>query len=83
MVFPEAMVEPPLAQIHEQNRQRADPVPLKVIDRLADKLEPPTVTEAHGRQLVSERVSESMSAISPSIALNPALPNLLTDSLTH
>jgi putative nucleotidyltransferase with HDIG domain len=40
-------VEPPLATILEQNKRRPNPVPEKVILRLLDKLEPPTVTECH------------------------------------
>lgn len=45
-------VEPPLSQIHEQNSRRSDPVPKKVIDRLADRLETPAVIEAHATRLV-------------------------------
>lgn len=41
-------LEPPLATILAQNKQRADFVPERVILRLAEKLEPPHVTEAHG-----------------------------------
>lgn len=40
-------VEPPLSTIFEQNARRSPPVPTKAIQRLIDKLEPPTWTEAH------------------------------------
>lgn len=40
-------VEPPLKQILRQNKQRGDRVPEKVIRKLAAKIEPPTMTEAH------------------------------------
>ena len=40
-------VEPPLPVILAQNKQRTKPVPEKVILRLVEKLEPPTVTECH------------------------------------
>lgn len=45
-------VEPPLAVIFQQNERRARPVPRTVIQRLADRLEPPTWAEAHGLNLV-------------------------------
>ena len=45
-------VEPPLATILAQNKQRPDPVPESVILRLIEKLEPPTVTEAHALTVV-------------------------------
>jgi tRNA uridine 5-carbamoylmethylation protein Kti12 len=35
-----------------QNAARPAPVPRTVIDRLADRLEPPTALEAHAVQLV-------------------------------
>jgi predicted kinase len=41
-------LEPPLELIHRWNESRNAPVPRRVIDRLADKLEPPTLAEAHG-----------------------------------
>ena len=41
-------LEPPLAMIFAQNRARENPVPEEVVLRLVEKLEPPTVTEAHG-----------------------------------
>lgn len=44
-------VEPPVATILAQNQRRAHPVPEKVIWRLVEKLEPPTVTECHGLTL--------------------------------
>lgn len=40
-------LEPPLAVILAQNRARQQPVPEAVIRRLAEKLDPPQVTEAH------------------------------------
>lgn len=40
-------LEPPLAVVLAQNRERAQPVPETAIRRLAEKLEPPTLTEAH------------------------------------
>ena len=40
-------VEPPLPVIISQNARRVRPVPEKVIRELADKCEPPTLTEAH------------------------------------
>ncbi len=45
-------VEPPLAQIFQQNERRAKPVPAKVIHHLVAKLEPPTWAEAHTLTLV-------------------------------
>ncbi len=41
-------VEPALSVILDQNRRRTKPVPEGVIVALANKLEPPTWTEAHG-----------------------------------
>jgi putative nucleotidyltransferase with HDIG domain len=40
-------VEPPLRTIVAQNQRRKKPVPEDVIERLIEKLEPPTITEAH------------------------------------
>jgi len=40
-------VEPPVKTILAQNKRRTNPVPEKVILRLLEKLEPPTVTEGH------------------------------------
>ncbi len=40
-------VEPPVATILAQNKRRTEPVPEKLIARLLEKLEPPTITEAH------------------------------------
>lgn len=49
-------VEPALATILAQNKQRENPVPESVVLRLIEKLEPPTVTECHALILVcSER----------------------------
>ena len=45
-------VEPPLPVILSQNARRVRPVPEKVIRELADKCEPPTLTEAHGLMIV-------------------------------
>jgi putative nucleotidyltransferase with HDIG domain len=45
-------IEPPLSTIWQQNSQRKQPVPRRVIERLIHKLEPPTLTEAHGLELV-------------------------------
>ncbi|HET6410060.1 MAG TPA: ATP-binding protein, partial [Chthoniobacteraceae bacterium] len=45
-------IEPPLAEISEQNRQRIEPVPTTVINRLTEKLEPPSIKEAHGLQIL-------------------------------
>lgn len=42
-----AYVEPPLSVILQQNKQRKRNVPEQVIRDLADKIEPPTWTEAH------------------------------------
>lgn len=40
-------VEPPLHTILTQNQRRPEPVPEKVIARLVEKLEPPSITEGH------------------------------------
>jgi predicted kinase len=40
-------LEPPLPVLLGRNEQRARPVPQKVIERLVEKLEPPTWAEAH------------------------------------
>jgi len=40
-------LEPPIATLLAQNKGRAHPVPEKVILRLVENLEPPTVTECH------------------------------------
>jgi putative nucleotidyltransferase with HDIG domain len=45
-------VEPPIATILHQNRRRENPVPENVILRLVNKLEPPTVIEAHSLSLI-------------------------------
>jgi predicted kinase len=42
-----AYIEPPLPAVFRQNARRHHPVPQKVIDRLVEKLEPPTWAEAH------------------------------------
>jgi len=40
-------LEPPMRTVLEQNKRRTNPVPESVIHRLVEKLEPPTITEAH------------------------------------
>ena len=40
-------LEPPLATLLAQNKRRSNPVPEKVILRLVEKLEPPTLAECH------------------------------------
>jgi len=45
-------VEPPLPLILQQNERRAKPVPKPVIQKLVDRLEPPTWTEAHSLHLM-------------------------------
>jgi predicted kinase len=45
-------VEPTLPVIFERNEHRSKPVPKKVIQRLVEKLEPPTWAEAHSLSLV-------------------------------
>jgi tRNA uridine 5-carbamoylmethylation protein Kti12 len=40
-------LEPPLLTILMQNQRRTNPVPEKVIERLLERLEPPTITECH------------------------------------
>jgi putative nucleotidyltransferase with HDIG domain len=45
-------VEPPLTTIFAQNERRPQRVPMKVMHRLLEKLEPPTVTEGHALVLV-------------------------------
>jgi putative nucleotidyltransferase with HDIG domain len=47
-----AYVEPALPLILHQNKRRPVPVPEKVILRLVEKLEPPTITECHALTLV-------------------------------
>jgi putative nucleotidyltransferase with HDIG domain len=45
-------LEPPLAVVYRQNAQRKPGVPRRVIDRLVDRLEPPTLDEAHEVELI-------------------------------
>jgi predicted kinase len=45
-------IEPPLPVILEQNARRNRPVPEKVIRRLAEKCEPPTLAESHRLTIV-------------------------------
>lgn len=46
-------VEPPLSVILAQNKRRTPAVPETVINKLAEKCEPPTWAEAHGLTLVA------------------------------
>jgi putative nucleotidyltransferase with HDIG domain len=46
-------LEPPLATIFTQNDRRPQRVPEKVMHRLVEKLEPPTVTEGHSLLLIN------------------------------
>jgi putative nucleotidyltransferase with HDIG domain len=45
-------LEPPLPVIYQRNESRARAVPRRVIQRLVEKLEPPTWTEAHSLALI-------------------------------
>jgi len=45
-------VEPPWPVVLRQNAARAEPVPRHVIERLAERLEPPTALEGHGDVMV-------------------------------
>ncbi|MGC3959658.1 MAG: AAA family ATPase [Verrucomicrobiota bacterium] len=45
-------IEPPVAIVLAQNKRRTNPVPERVILRLVEKLEPPTVTECHALTFV-------------------------------
>ncbi len=47
-------LEPSVATILAQNKQRMNPVPEKVILRLIEKLEPPTPTEGHSLTFISK-----------------------------
>jgi len=47
-------VEPPMRVILEQNARRGKPVPEKVIRELAEKCQPPTLTESHDLITVSQ-----------------------------
>lgn len=40
-------VEPPFKRIFDQNKKRQDPVPERAIKKMASKIEPPTLAEAH------------------------------------
>jgi predicted kinase len=51
-------VEPPLPVILSQNARRDHPVPKRVIRELADKCEPPTLTEAHSLLISSGQESK-------------------------
>lgn len=45
-------LEPPLPVIFQQNERRSKPIPMKVIQHLLEKLEPPTWAEAHSLHLI-------------------------------
>lgn len=45
-------LEPPLETIRQQNSRRTRRVPEQALDRLVEKLEPPSWTEGHGVALV-------------------------------
>lgn len=45
-------LEPPLKAIVQQNQQRTKSIPEKVIHQLAQRCEPPTITEAHSLVLI-------------------------------
>jgi tRNA uridine 5-carbamoylmethylation protein Kti12 len=47
-------LEPPLPVILARNSRRPRPVPTRVIERMADRLEPPTRTEAHSLTLIAD-----------------------------
>ncbi len=40
-------LEPPIVEWHRQNRSRPQPVPGSVMDQLMERLEPPSIAEAH------------------------------------
>jgi putative nucleotidyltransferase with HDIG domain len=46
-------IEPPLSTIFERNSRRPRAVPTRAIERLVDKLEPPTCVEAHSLTMIS------------------------------
>jgi predicted kinase len=46
-------IEPPLSLIFERNSRRPRPGPARVIERLVDKLEPPTWIEAHSLTMIA------------------------------
>lgn len=45
-------IEPNLSTVYNQNAKRQNQVPERVIDRLIERLEPPTLCEAHALKLV-------------------------------
>ncbi len=47
-------LEPPLSVILDRNSRRSRPVPARAIERLVDKLEPPTWAEAHSLMMVGD-----------------------------
>ncbi|MFI5386514.1 MAG: AAA family ATPase [Fimbriimonadales bacterium] len=47
-------LEPHLSVIFERNQRRSRPVPRRVMERLVEKLEPPTRIEAHSLTLVAD-----------------------------
>lgn len=52
-------LEPPLEAILQRNRQRADPVPEKVVLRLVEKLEPPAITECHQLVVTEHQITRN------------------------
>jgi predicted kinase len=50
-------LEPPLPVILARNARRPQPVPTRVIERMADRLEPPTRTEAHSLTMIADYTS--------------------------
>ena len=56
-------LEPPLPVILQQNKRRASPVPTEVIERLVDKLEPPTWAEGMEGCCILNRKTESARGI--------------------
>jgi predicted kinase len=50
-----AYLEPPMSAILSQNKQRSRQVPEAVIWHLAEKLEPPTIAEAHAVEFVASK----------------------------
>ncbi len=52
-------IEPPLPVILARNARRSNPVPERVILRLAEKLEPPTLSEVHDVVITTGTSSES------------------------
>jgi predicted kinase len=49
-------LEPPLPVIFERNARRPRPVPRRAIERLVERLEPPSTTEAHTLVMIDDPV---------------------------